>query len=88
MICSREIFPPCTDILTPLSCKSKGPVTFNNRRGGCVEGLPASAHNPLNAQPPTANTVTDTEALNWKQNEMTKGRVLYGKERRDWEVRT
>lgn len=70
-----------------LSRKSKGPVTFNNRRGCLVEGLAARAHKPLSAQPPTASTVTDTEALNWKHKDMKEGRVLHGKEWKDIEVR-
>lgn len=64
-----------------LSYKSKGPVTFNNRRDCWVEGLAARAHNPLSARPPTANIVTDTDALNWKHKEMKEERVLRGKER-------
>lgn len=53
-----------------------------------MERLAARAHNPLSAQPPTANIVTDTEALNWKHKEMKEGRVLWGKELSDSEVRS
>lgn len=45
-----------------LSCESKGPVTFNNRKGCCTVGLAARAHY-LSAQLPMATVVTDREAL-------------------------
>lgn len=67
---------PFTEQRTMLSCKSKGPDTFNNRRGCCVEGLAARAQKPLSAQPATASTVTDTEPLNWKHKDMKGGRGI------------
>lgn len=55
-----------------LSCESKGPVTFNNRKGCSVERTAAKKTN-LSAWIPMANVASDTDALSWKHREMKKG---------------
>lgn len=44
-----------------------------------MEGPAARAHKPLSAHPPMAGPVTDTEALNWKHDDVKEGRVIRGK---------
>lgn len=39
-----------------------------------MEGPAARAHRPLSAQPPTAGTVTYTDALSWKHDDVKEGR--------------